>query len=42
MQRALTLLREQRMPVAEAGAAVGYRHQDFVRDRFWRHFDETW
>ena len=38
MQRALTLLREQRMPVAEVGAAVGYRHQTSFATAFRRHF----
>lgn len=38
MQRALTLLREQRLPVAEVGAAVGYRHQTSFATAFRRHF----
>jgi AraC-like DNA-binding protein len=38
MQHALSLLREQRVPVAEVGEAVGYRHQTSFATAFRRHF----
>jgi AraC-like DNA-binding protein len=38
MQHALTLLREQSMPVARVAEAVGYRHQTSFATAFLRHF----
>jgi AraC-like DNA-binding protein len=38
MQHALTLLREQRTPVARVAEAVGYRHQTSFATAFRRHF----
>jgi len=38
MQQALKLLREQRVPVAEVGGAVGYRHQTSFATAFRKHF----
>ena len=38
MQRAMELLREQRVPVSEVGVAVGYRHQTSFATAFRRHF----
>lgn len=38
MQHALALLREQRIPVSEVGAAVGYSHQTSFATAFRRHF----
>lgn len=38
MQQALTLLREQRMPVARVAEAVGYSHQTSFATAFHRHF----
>lgn len=38
MQHALTLLREQRMPVARVAEAVGYSHQTSFATAFQRHF----
>lgn len=38
MQHALTLLRDQAMPVARVAEAVGYRHQSSFATAFLRHF----
>jgi AraC-like DNA-binding protein len=38
MLRALTLLKEKKMPVARVAAAVGYRHAPNFSDAFRRHF----
>lgn len=38
MQRALQLLREERMPMARIGEAVGYRHPTSFASAFRRHF----
>jgi len=38
MQRALSLLREQRVPVARVAEASGYRHQTSFATAFLRHF----